>query len=267
MLISVVAPVFRECDNLALLHERVVDALRVTGHAIELILVDDHSDDLSWSAIKRLVAEDPRTVGICLPRHVGQHATVLVGLMHARGAWCVSLDSDLQDPPEAIAALLDAATGSDEVVFAGRFGTYQSFGRLLTGRAYRFVLCVLTGVPRDAGMFFALRRSALPKLLSLPVGTPSLVAMIGLGGLKARSIKVERARRTRGHGAYSWATRIAAGLRMLRCVFEAHWPNGRPPVRLLVGDTTLGAAVLDRRDSPSGRAMRAKRWYRERKAS
>ena len=247
MLISVVAPVFRESDNLAALQKRVTGAFEATGHAVELVLVDDRSDDGSWSAIGRMVAQDPRIVGIRLPHHIGQHAAVLVGLMHTRGAWCVALDGDLQDPPVTIPALLQAETDRDEVIFAGRFGSYQSFGRRLTGWSYRLVLSALTGVPRDAGMFFALRRCALSKLLSLPVRTPSLVAMIGLAELKARSIKVERSLRMRGSSSYSRGMRVMAGVRMLRCVVEAHWSNGRPPVGSMVRDMSLGRVVLDRR--------------------
>ena len=110
---------------------------------------------------------------------------VLTGLSEARGTRCVVLDADLQDPPEAIPDLL----GHDySAVLAGRRGDYAPPGRLFTSALYRRLLTRLSGVPLDAGMFFAIAQEDVRRLLDLRISKASLVAMIGLSGIRSTSV-------------------------------------------------------------------------------
>ena len=231
--ISVVIPVFNNRATLAELSDRIRRTIE-PDRMLELILVDDCSADDSWSVIDEIARDSPaRIVAIRTPHNLGQHPAILVGLQRARGAWCAVLDADLQDRPEAIADLLGAAAGFD-VVFAGRRGRHQGRVRLLTGWLYRGLLGMVSGTPADAGTFCVLRRGAVERILALPVTTPSLIAMIGLARLRAKSLPVERARRPAGHSAYSTGLRLVLAWRMLRCVFE---------YRLRLGDRAIGATI------------------------
>jgi hypothetical protein len=121
------------------------------------------------------------------------------------------MDADLQDPPEAIPSLLDKLSDGYDVVFAGRCGKYEAGHRLLTSRFYKWVLHLLTGVPRDAGLFLAAKLGTLKKVLAMQVAHPHLVAMIGVSGARGISIPVERSLRHSGTSAYSSWMRLKMG--------------------------------------------------------
>jgi glycosyltransferase involved in cell wall biosynthesis len=162
---------------------------------------------------------------------MGQHTAILIGLSKALGEWCVVLDQDLQDPPEVIPTLLRVLNTSD-VVFAGRHGRYQSFGRTLSGRLYRSLLSSLVGVPGDAGVFVVIRRAAVEQLLDLRVETISFVAMIGLADLVSCSHPINRSMQE--GTTYTTRLRVEAGLRMLRCVAEERLRLVRDPIRVRI---------------------------------
>ena len=148
---------------------------------------------------------------------MGQHAAALAGLARARGAWAVVLDGDLQDPPEAIPELLDAGRAAGvPVVFAGRRGRYESRARLLTSRVYKRTLALVAGVPADAGIFMALERSVVERLVALDGRRrPSLVAMVGCLRVPMISIPVERAARPSGRSSYGPLGRLRLGVRAI----------------------------------------------------
>jgi glycosyltransferase involved in cell wall biosynthesis len=227
--LAFVVPVYRQPESLSELVRRVQVVADLLERSSEVILLDDGSPTDSWRALQKLAEDNPPTVrALRMPRNVGQHTAVLIGLREARGEWCVVLDQDLQDPPEAIAGLLRASDGVD-VVFAGRSGVYQPFLRTLSGRTYRYLVGFLTNVPDDSGMFFIIRRSAVERLLDLRVTTTSVVAMIGLAGLTCRSQPTRRSAQETTN--YTTRLRIRSGLRMLRCVAEKRLGLVREPIR------------------------------------
>jgi glycosyltransferase involved in cell wall biosynthesis len=211
--LSVIAPAYRNAGTLQELHRRVKSA--VGGPGLQLILVDDASPDDSRQVISELAARDPDVEPIFLSRNVGQHAAVLEGMRRARGPWTVVMDADLQDPPEAIPALLQAAGDDVDVVFAGRRGRYESRLRLLTSRLFKRTLAVATGLPADAGMFFVANRHSVKVLTTMKGATPFVVAMIGRSGLRTRSIPVQRDRAPAG-SSYTPVMRLRSAIRGLR---------------------------------------------------
>ena len=231
--ISVIVPVFNNRETLTELGDRIRRTLE-PERRLELIFVDDCSADDSWRVIGEIMRNSPAcVVAIQPPRNLGQHGAILLGLHHACGDWCVVLDADLQDRPEAIAHLLAAAENHD-AVFAGRRGQHQPSFRLLTGRLYRALLAALSGVPLDSGTFFLLRRDGVQRILALPVSTPSVIAMIGLARLRVASIPIERAQRGAGQSAYSTMLRLRVAWRMVRCVLE---------FRLSLADRAIGVTI------------------------
>ena len=190
-----------------------------------------------------------------LADRVGQHEALRRGLAaEPDGAAWVCLDADLQDPPEAVPALLDRLEGADAAaVFAGRRGAYETPGRLLTGRLHRMVLRWLTGLPGDAGAFVALSPRARDAVLRL--GGPSVVAAIGVSRVAVHSVPVARSSRPTGSsswsagararqsaGALAWTARRA---RLGRAATPVSAPD-RPPRDRLTRDR------LRRRRAPGG---------------
>ena len=102
-LISVVAPVFNEIETLPEFHRRVTAALE--GRRYELVLVNDGSSDGTGRLLQELAAQDPAVRPVHLSRNFGHQAAVTAGLEAAQGAAAVTIDADLQDPPEVIPRL------------------------------------------------------------------------------------------------------------------------------------------------------------------
>jgi len=104
-LLSVVVPVYNSAGTLAALVERVGAVLDARGGEWELVLVNDGSTDESWARIEEL-ARGPRVRGLDLARNYGQHNALLAGIRAARGDTIVTIDDDLQNPPEEIGKLI-----------------------------------------------------------------------------------------------------------------------------------------------------------------
>ena len=104
--ISVVVPVYRSAETLRELVRRLTETVGGLGEPYEIILVEDCSPDRSWSVISDLARDDQRVRGVQLSRNYGQHNAILCGIRAARFDRTVTLDDDLQNPPEEIPTLL-----------------------------------------------------------------------------------------------------------------------------------------------------------------
>lgn len=104
--LSVVAPLYNESQNVRPLVEWVLQALKSYGGSFEVILVDDGSRDDTWGEVVAVAAADHRVHGLRLGRNVGQTAAMMAGFDHAGGQVVVSLDGDLQNDPRDIPALV-----------------------------------------------------------------------------------------------------------------------------------------------------------------
>lgn len=214
MSVALVIPVYDNAATLEELSRRVAAAL--VGRAWTLRFVLDAPPDDSLAVATALAAADPRLAVTALAGNVGQNRALLAGLATDAGdagAW-VCLDADLQDPPEAIPALLERlAAGDVGVVFAGRRGAYEGRGRMLTGSLHRAAMARLTGLPPDAGAFFAMDRPSRDRLLALR--PPGVVAGIGAAGVRCASVPVVRAPRPTGRSAWTPAARLGQSARSL----------------------------------------------------
>ena len=211
--VSVVVPVFTNQATLSALAHRLGVALH--GRRWRLRLVDDASPDASLAVARRLAAAQPHVHVTALPANLGQHRALLRGLFEEDGAtaW-VCLDADLQDPPEAVPLLLDRlSVGDVGAVFAGRRGDYEQGARLAAGRLHRAVLARLTGLPPDAGAFVALGPDARDALVRL--WPPSVVAGIGVAGVRVASVPVERSARPVGRSTWTSTARLRHSARTL----------------------------------------------------
>ncbi|MBI5419764.1 MAG: glycosyltransferase [Deltaproteobacteria bacterium] len=218
--ISVVVPVYRNADSLRELHGRLRRVMESKGFRYEMIFVDDGCPDGSPAVLEEMASADPGVAVLSLGRNLGQHRAVLAGLRRARGNAIAVMDADLQDPPEAIPALLEKLGEGFAGVFAGRRGRYESPLRLLTSFLFKGLLHLLCGVPRDAGMYVVMSREMAARLLSIDARRPFVIAMIGCAGLPVASIPVERSVRRSGTSAYSSWKRFKTGCLAVRWVLS-----------------------------------------------
>ena len=128
VLFSVVIPVFNSDGIVGTTIDRTVSSLRNLGVEFEVICVNDGSRDGSWKVLERMARKHPEVVAIDLLRNYGQHNAVMCGLRQSAGAWVVTIDDDLQNPPEEIIHLIRRAEeGGHDVVF-GKFRSQQASG-------------------------------------------------------------------------------------------------------------------------------------------
>ena len=104
--LSVVVPVFNEEDNLPELLARLRPALNALGRSYEIIMVNDGSRDRSLEILREAAASDSHLAVIDFNRNYGQHSAIFAGFEAARGEIIVTLDADLQNPPEEIGKLV-----------------------------------------------------------------------------------------------------------------------------------------------------------------
>lgn len=133
--LSVVVPVYNEEENLPVLIRRTLDACNALNINYELVLIDDGSSDRSMSLIKEAAEQYPdQVVGVILSTNFGQHAAVTAGLQESRGRYVVTMDADLQNPPEEIPHLLEKLREGYDVVGTIRENRQDTFFRRLASR-------------------------------------------------------------------------------------------------------------------------------------
>ena len=146
MYLSVVVPVYNEYENIPLLYDEVVKALKDINDW-ELILVNDGSKDNSLEALKELAAKDTRHVKVIgLRRNFGQTAAIAAGIDHASGEIIVLMDADLQNDPSDIPAMLDKLNEGYDVVSGWRKNRQDNLLRTFPSKIANRLICRVTGV-------------------------------------------------------------------------------------------------------------------------
>jgi glycosyltransferase involved in cell wall biosynthesis len=116
-MISFIVPVFRSADSLIELHQRLTQVFTDEPNGFEIIFIEDCGGDNSWQVIKQLADKDSKVRGIRMSRNYGQHNALLCGIRAAEGERIVTLDDDLQHPPEEIPKLLAKLSEDYDVVY------------------------------------------------------------------------------------------------------------------------------------------------------
>lgn len=115
---SVVVPAYNSGEILPMLVERLQPVLAATGQPFELIIVNDGSRDNTWPVIRELAEKNSWVRGLCNMRNYGQHNALLAGIRSARYAITITMDDDLQHPPEELPKLMEALNDDRDVVYA-----------------------------------------------------------------------------------------------------------------------------------------------------
>jgi undecaprenyl-phosphate 4-deoxy-4-formamido-L-arabinose transferase len=204
-----VVPVFNSAASLDELCERIASSLSsATGVAQwELILVNDGSEDASWERVTALSAEHPEIRGVDLTRNWGQHNALLAGLHAGRYEVIVTLDDDLQNPPEEIPRLIAALGPQLDVVYGTPIAVRQPAYRRMGSAALRGTIGVLTSreeVSLSTG-FRALRRDLAEQLPETSGRRVALDALFRTLTVRFGSVAVDHQPRRIGRSNYSLA--------------------------------------------------------------
>jgi undecaprenyl-phosphate 4-deoxy-4-formamido-L-arabinose transferase len=157
--ITVVIPVYRAENSLQELTHRLVATLEKIAARFEIVFVEDCGEDRSWDIIAVLARTDPRIRGIKLNRNYGQHNALLCGIRAARHPIIVTLDDDLQHPPEEIPKLIDALSLGTDVVYGAPQAEQHGLLRDLASRLTKLALSSVMGAAtaRNVSAFRAFR--------------------------------------------------------------------------------------------------------------
>jgi glycosyltransferase involved in cell wall biosynthesis len=202
--VSIVVPVYGGSAALAELCERTSATMAVVGCRYELILVDDRGQKEAWPIICSLAERYEEVVGLRLGRNFGQHAATICGIAHARGEWIVTMDDDLEHPPEAIPALLAGSDGEHPLiygVFARR--THAGYRNLSSELMRRTLKRAFPDLNENYTSFRAIHASLARHLADFGLSKPYIDGMLSWMTSSVRTIEVEHGERRHGESTYT----------------------------------------------------------------
>ena len=215
--ISVVVPVYRSADMLRELCTRLEATLEALGVRHEIVLVDDRSPDQAWSTIRDIASSNPCVRGLRMSRNYGQHNALLCGIRAARYDTTVTLDDDLQNPPEEIPKLLTALTSDVDAVYGTPDVEAHGFWRDRASQITKLALQDAMGadVARHVSTFRAFRtrlREAFPAYRGPHV---SIDVLLTWGTTRFAHTTVRHEARPTGKSGYTFRKLLTHALNMM----------------------------------------------------
>jgi dolichol-phosphate mannosyltransferase len=238
--LSVVVPMYDEEEVLPMFFERMHPLLDGLGVSYELVVVDDGSRDKTAALLLEAARDWPQLRVVRLLRNSGHQAAQSAGFRRARGEFVVTIDADLQDPPEVIAEFLAAAREQDvDVVYGVRSDrSSDTWLKRTTARMYYRLMCRLVGkeIPFDAGDFRLVSRRVVDAVNALPDDGRVFRLVIPWLGFPSAEVKFVRAERAAGATKYNLS-------KMLRLAFDGVTAFSAAPLRLATWLGLLGGGL------------------------
>lgn len=215
--VSVVIPVYNGAGTIATLVDRLVAVLSALGGPFEIILVNDGSQDDSWAAIERLAGSHRQVLGLDLMRNYGQHNALLCGIRAARHDLIVTMDDDLQQPPEEVPRLLEKLAEGYDVVYGRADREQHGLWRNASSRLTRAALGMTMGaeVAVLVSAFRAFRSSVKPAFGEYRSPLLSIDVLLSWATTRFGAVLVRRDPRVTGKSNYSLRTLVRVAFNML----------------------------------------------------
>lgn len=206
ILYSVIVPVYNSENTVGQVIDRIFSFfLSRESVGFEIILVNDASRDRSWEILTRRAVNDTRIVAVNLMRNYGQHTALYCGLKYSRGAYVITLDDDLQNPPEEMSHLIEKVAEGHDVVF-GRFKQKQHswmrrLGSLLIRQINQRIFHCPPGLfPTN---FRIIRREVVERILQYQVVYPYITGLSLMFSANPANVWVEHRERAEGESNYT----------------------------------------------------------------
>jgi glycosyltransferase involved in cell wall biosynthesis len=214
--LSVVVPVYRSSATLGLLLERLTSVLNRQGLSYEVVLVDDGSPDDSWARIEALY---PQYSGVMRPirlmRNYGQHNALMCGLKHSRGRYVVTMDDDLQNPPEEIPKLIDRIKLTQADLVYGvpadrKHAQWRNLGSLMVKRFYQRVFRSSV----NPTQFRIMERRLVDSVLFYDLNFTYLDGLLAWCTQSIAETEVDHAPRQHGRSGYNFSKLLSLALNL-----------------------------------------------------
>ena len=214
--LSVVVPVYNSADTLAELLKRLSRVLDTITQRYEVILVDDGSQDDSWLVMQSLQSTyGAHMVTVQLMRNYGQHNTLMCGLAMAKGAFVVTIDDDLQNPPEELPKMLDHIKQAELDLVYGcpdtrSHAAWRNLGSSIVWRFYRRVF----RNPVTPTPFRVMRHQLVRSVLFYDLNFTYLDGLLAWCTCRIGAVEVEHHARTQGRSGYSLSKLLGLALNL-----------------------------------------------------
>lgn len=235
--LSVVVPLYNECEVFAQMYECLTNVLSGLRISYELVLVDDGSRDGTPAMMRAAAHRDPSVTAVFLSRNFGKESALTAGLEHAVGDAVIIIDADLQDPPELIPDMLQAwEAGADVVCMRRRSRAGESWFKRASAHSFYRLLNTISEVdiPADTGDFRLLSRKAVDALRQLNERNRYMKGLFAWIGLPTTFIEYDR--QPRAAGASKWDYLALFGL-----AFQGITSFSIMPLRLAMAGGALTA--------------------------
>jgi undecaprenyl-phosphate 4-deoxy-4-formamido-L-arabinose transferase len=233
--VSVVVPFFNEEANIDALFARLLPACRALGRRVEIVCIDDGSRDATRARLHEVAAANSEVVVRSFARNFGQHAAVTAGFQLARGRFVVTLDADLQNPPEELSNLVAEFDRGHDYVGTVRRGRNDTAFRRLASLVVSETTRRMSGIEiSDFGcMLRGYSREVAKAVAERPEGRTYIPALAYLFAKNPVEIEVAHEARHGGESKYSL-------IRLVRLQLDLMTGFSVAPLRLLF---TVGALV------------------------
>lgn len=209
---SFIVPIYNEEETIPELYRRISAVMDRMDDAVELLLINDGSQDHSLQIIREIYEQDRRICYLSFARNFGHQIAVTAGLNFARGQVVVVLDADLQDPPELIPDMVEKWRQGYQVVYAQRTQRLkESWFKRLTAYVFYRILKNLADVdiPTDTGDFCLMDRQVVDVLNALPERNRYIRGLRAWVGFQQTAIRFERDSRFAGQVKYNFRKSLA----------------------------------------------------------
>jgi glycosyltransferase involved in cell wall biosynthesis len=215
--VSVIVPVYNGSETLAELASRVAVVMNNAGLPFEIIFVNDGSADASWATLQELVEEHSFVRAVDLMRNYGQHNALLCGLRLARYDVSITMDDDLQNPPEEIPKLLAELDAGFDVVYGVPDEQQHGFSRNLASEITKVTLSGAMGASaaRNASAFRAIRTRLRDGFVSYRGPWVFIDALLTWSTNRFGSVRVKHEPRKLGRSGYSLVRLLKHGMNMM----------------------------------------------------